>query len=264
MPHGTGEKIIQEPVGGAADQRPLLQRLGPAGPLALLATFGPPVGLVTLAVFSGPVAGWLREHHTVGVLLYVVAFAVLAGFALLPTHIQCALAGYAFGLELGAPVVLLGIVGAAVIGYEVARRASGDRVLEVIDEKPRWRAVRDALVGVDARGHGFWRTLGIVTLVRIPPNSPFALTNLVMASVKVPRPAFLIGTVIGIAPRTLLAVYIGAGLQAFTKDAAVGKAAWVFWTGLGITLVVLAVVVLLAQRAINRLTKTTGNSEQSV
>jgi MFS family permease len=36
----------------------------------------------------------------------------------------------------------------------------------------------------------------IVTLVRLPPNSPFAITNLVLASAGVPRPVYLLGTAI--------------------------------------------------------------------
>jgi uncharacterized membrane protein YdjX (TVP38/TMEM64 family) len=247
----------------APKQPSLIERLGPAGPLGLLSVAGPPLGLYLLFRYRAEVATWLESQQSLGVALYIAGFVILAGLALLPTHIQCVLAGYVFHWTVAVPAVLSGILGAAVIGYQIARRASGERVLKIIEEKPRWRAVRDALVGVDSQGHGFWRTAGIVALVRVPPNSPFALTNLVMASVRVPRLAFLLGTVVGIAPRTLLAVYIGAGLQALSAEE-LKKSGAMFWAGLVMTAVVFVVVVVVAQRAVAHMTKAPGSSEHIV
>jgi uncharacterized membrane protein YdjX (TVP38/TMEM64 family) len=238
--------------------RTFFQRLGPAGPVALVFLFGPPLGLLTLGLYAGTVAEWFRSHGEPGLILYVVLFAVLAGTGLLPTHIQCALAGYAFGIVDGSAVTMVGILGASVIGYEIARRASGDRVLQLLAEKPKWRALRDALVG-DGAGHGFWKTLGLVTLVRIPPNSPFALTNLLLASVKVARAPFLLGTVIGIAPRAILAVYVGASIatmqRSFSKESlSEGGMPQMFYIGLGVTIVVVVAIVWIAQRTLKRIT----------
>lgn len=234
----------------------VMRRLGATKFLAVGALVGPPLGLVALIVWGGEIGLYLRGQGDLGLVMYVVAFMVLAGLALLPTYIQSGLGGFAFGLTLGIPASLMGFAGGAVIGYEVARRVSGDRVQRLVEEKPRWKAVRDALVG-DGSGHGFWKTLGMVALLRLPPNSPFALTNLVMASVKVPRLPFILGTLIGMAPRTSIAVVIGAGLkESFSKDALdEAKPAWVWPVSIGVTLVIVVVIGLIADRAIKRVTR---------
>jgi uncharacterized membrane protein YdjX (TVP38/TMEM64 family) len=184
------------------------RRLGPAGFLAIIAATLPPLGGFVLIGLSGSyVAPFLRSHPNAGPFMYAGGFALLAGFALLPTYAQSLLGGWAFGFRTGLTFALVGFGGASLIAYVVARKASGDHVIKLIDEHPKWRAVYDALLG-----RGFWRTLGIVTLVRIPPNSPFALTNLLMATVRVPVVPYLIGTLLGMAPRTAAVVYFGSGL----------------------------------------------------
>ncbi len=193
--------------------------------------------------------------------MYSIAFALLGGFALLPTYAQSALGGFAFGVAWGIPAALLGFVGGAVIGYEIARRASGDRVMKLLNEKPQWRAVRDALAGpTRADGlpskHPFLRTFGLVALLRLPPNSPFAITNLVMASVQVPRWPYILGTLVGMAPRTAAAVIIGAGVQEFTKEKVVGAVpTWAIMVGIILMIVALGVVGLLANKVIAKVTK---------
>ncbi len=206
------------------------------------------------------ISAWLKSHGHLGLTAYIVAFAVLAGIALLPTYAQSALGGFAFGITLGLPAALLGFGGGAIIGYEIASRASGQRVEKIIAEKPRWKAVRDAFAGPrdadgTARPHGFWKTLGMVTLFRIPPNSPFALMNFVMASVHVPRLPFVLGTMLGMAPRSAAAVVIGAGVKSMTKDeleSAMPR--WVWIVGVILTLAVVVLVCWLANRAVKKIT----------
>lgn len=233
---------------------PLLTRLGPAGLLGIGALALPPLGGVVLITYMATVSEWLRSHASTGILIYAAAFVVLAGLALLPTYAQAALGGYAFGWQLGLPAALIGFVGGAWLGYEIARRASGRRVEDVIAEKPKWQAIRDALVR-DREARSFWKTTGMVALLRCPPNSPFALTNLVMASVKVPRAPFLLGTLIGMTPRTAAAVAIGSTVERFTRDSLEQAAPkWLWGAGLGVTLVVVFIVAMIADRAVRRIT----------
>lgn len=237
-----------------ANKPSLLTRLGPAGLLGIGALVLPPLGGFALIAYMGSVSEWLRSHAGAGVAIYAGAFVVLAGLALLPTYAQAALGGYAFGWQMGLPAALVGFVGGAWLGYEIARRASGERVERVVAEKPKWQAIRDALVR-DRGAGSFWKTTGMVALLRCPPNSPFALTNLVMASVKVPRGPFLLGTLIGMTPRTAAAVAIGSTFEAFTRESlnqATPK--WLWAAGLGVTLVVVAVVAVIADRAVRRIT----------
>lgn len=225
-------------------------RFGLAAPLALLSLVMPPLGGGLLIAYMKTIAEYLRSHAESGPWLYATAFATLAGLALLPTYAQSALGGFAFGVTIGFVAALAGFVGGAIIGYEVARRASGDKVMQTIESKPQWKAVREAFVS--GQVNGFWKNLGMVALLRVPPNSPFALTNLVMASVKVPRAAFVVGTLIGMAPRTAAAVWVGS--QAAELTGLSERPRWMVVVGIIVSIVVLGVVGLIADRAIKRVT----------
>ncbi len=180
------------------------RKLGPAGWLGVVWAALPLLGSILLFANYDAVSTWLVGLGSTGLAIYVGGFVVLAGVGLLPTFLQAALGGACFGLAVGTPAALVGFTGAALIGYGLARFASGDRVEKVLSENTKWSAVRDALIG-----EGFWKTLMIVTLVRVPPNSPFALTNLVLSASGTRLPAYALGTLIGMAPRTAAAVYIG-------------------------------------------------------
>ncbi len=229
----------------------IFEKLGLAGWLAVVASVMPALGGFALLGTLGVVGPWLRGHEVIGVVLYVSAFALFAGLALLPTYAQAVLGGWAFGFAGGLPAALLGFFGGSLIGYEVGRRASGDRVMKLLEEHPKWKAVRDALVGGE-QGAGFWRTLGIVTLVRIPPNSPFALTNLVLSSVRVPRVAYALGTLVGMAPRTAVAVFLASEIEGSLSRDAIPRPWWFWVSAVGVSVAVLGILYLIANRALAR------------
>ncbi len=235
------------PVSGPRDVKTVLRRLGPVAPLAVIAASFPAIGgfvLLGSLKWSGP---WLQSHGETGILLYVLGFAVLAGLALLPTYAQAVLAGWAFGLTTGTVAALGGILGAASIGYVIARRASGNRVVQLVEEQPKWKAVYDTMIR-----SGTAKALLIVTLLRVPPNSPFAITNLVMAACRVRPLTYLLGTLLGIAPRTVVAVLIGA--TGSELDFSKSSQTWFFVGGIVTLLVVVGIIGVMANRAIARVT----------
>lgn len=219
--------------------------------LGIVAAFMPAIGGFLILAYADTLGTWLKSHGVSGVLIYAAAFAVLSGLALLPTYAQAFLGGWAFAFSWAFPAAMAGFLGGSLIGYEVARGASGDRVEKIVEEKPKLLAVRNALVG-----RGFWPTLGIVTLLRLPPNSPFAITNLVMASVQVARLPFILGTLIGMAPRTAAAVFIGGLFRDMTAGEALkgDKPWWAYAVAGGTALVVLVIIGAIAKRAIDRVT----------
>ncbi len=223
------------------------RRLGPMGPMAIIAASLPAIGGFVVLGTMGPMGAWLRDHGSLGVAVFIAAFAVLAGLALLPTYAQSVLAGWAFGLATGSTAAMAGITGASLIGYLVARRGAGDRFVKLIDEQPKWRAVYDALI---RSGPG--RALLTVTLLRIPHNSPFAITNLVMAACRVSPWVYIVGTVIGIAPRTVLAVYLGA--RARHTDFAMPHERWLYIVWVAGAVLALAVIGVIANHAVKRVT----------
>lgn len=236
-----------------------IKRLGPASVLAAGAAFLPPLGGFLLLAKINTVGEWLRSHEHEGIAMYITGFAILAGLAILPTYASAILGGWAFGFAIGFPAALCGFLGGALIAYGVCRPTAGDRVEKIIAEKPKWKAVRDALVGGSAL-----KTLGIVTLLRVPPNSPFALTNLVLSSVKVPLWIFLLGTLVGMAPRTAVAVFIASKLQnQLASEVAEQRPWWIIAAGIVLSLVVLGVVGLIAQKALAKMTEQAGSSGNS-
>ncbi len=183
-------------------------RLGRLGPAAAATAFLPPIGSLILLGTMNQSAQWLQSHGVVGVLVFVAAFSVFGGFALLPTYAPSVLGGWAFGIASGLVATLAGFVGASAIGFAIARHLSGNRLLQVLDEYPRGQTLHRALLA------GSWRrTLLVVTLLRVPPNGPFAMTNLLLAATGVRWGPYLIGSLLGLTPRVAAAVIVGASLS---------------------------------------------------
>ena len=109
--------------------------------------------------------------------------------------------------------------------------------------------MREALAG-----GGFWKTLGLVILLRLPINSPFAVTNLVMASVRIPMPTYVLGTIIGIAPRTGIVVYLAAQIQDALEEGGPAKPRFLIFGSIAIVIVAVMVIGHMANQAIAKAT----------
>lgn len=244
---------------GEGTNRSIVSELGPTGVLAAVASFMPAIAGIFLLANIGDAADWLKSHGQTGIAVYVGCFALLSGLALLPTYAQAVLGGYAFGMMLGVPAALAGFVGGAVIAYEIGARTSGERVERLISRKPKWKAVRDALVGSRNEGD-LLKSIGTVSLLRLPPNSPFALMNLLLSAVKVPRLAYLVGTCIGMAPRTAAAVAIGAGIKEALTRESIDRAMprWMIIAGIAVTVAIALIIGSIANRAIKRVSERAG------
>jgi uncharacterized membrane protein YdjX (TVP38/TMEM64 family) len=220
--------------------------LGQLGPLAMAATLLPPLGTAVLIGTIQQSSAWLRAHDVVGLVVFVTAFAVCGGCALLPTYTPALVGGWAFGLWTGLAASLAGFAGAAAIGFALARRLSGDQLVDLLQRHPRGLAIHDAFVR-----RGFLKALTVVILVRLPPNSPFALSTVVLAASRVRLAPFLAGTVVGIAPRVLAAVVVGAGLAQL--DLAHPERSGHLLMGIATTVAVVAALGWMAGRALGRM-----------
>lgn len=232
----------------------VLRRLGPAAVLGGLWAVFPAIGGLTLLYYINDISLFLRENEMLGLAMYVVIFIFSAGLGALPTYSQALLAGYAFGIVEGFSAALVGFCGASIVGYFVARTVARARMEVEIQSHPKAKAVRDSLVG-----RGFWSTLGIVTLFRIPPNSPFALTNLALTGAGVRLPVYVIGTVLGLAPRTFAAVYLAAqfaeqrGASAVAREMAkADKPGWWLPVNIAAVIIVMIIIGAIAKRALEK------------
>lgn len=205
------------------------------------------VGFLLLA-FLGEVSDFYKglidsRGVWIAIAVYAVVFGVTAGSGILPTYAQAILGGWVFGLAMGTTGAMIGILLGTAFGHQVARLVSGARVEAIIEKRPRVAAVRDALV--DA---GLLRSSGIVALLRLSPNSPFALTNLVLGGTRTSLLATLVGTALGMLPRTALAAGVAAAAAADgSRDLVeVVKERGPVFTVIGLLLLVVSVAIIAA------------------
>jgi len=238
------------PSSSSPPRRPLAG-LGTTGALAVAwAAFPALLGFLLLANIDGA-AQWLNAHGAIAPAIYALAFMIAAGLGLLPTYAQAVLGGWVFGFALGFPLALLGFTGGSIIGYFVTRLVSRDRVQNAIAHHPRAAVIRKALLG-----GSFLKTLGLITLVRVPPNSPFSLTNLALAGAGTPLRLYTLGTLLGMAPRTAIVTGFAAAaaatgsadLQGFVRE----RGTLTLIIGVVVLIAVLAILSAVANSALRR------------
>jgi uncharacterized membrane protein YdjX (TVP38/TMEM64 family) len=223
------------------------RRLGAAGPLSLLTFVLPPVGSFILLGSVSRLAPWLRAHPGEGLVVYLVGATVLAALAFLPTFACAIVGGWTLGFGIGFTASLAAFCAAAMLAYEINRRAAGDRVDGLVRQRPKWEAIRVALLN-----SGFGRAVWIITLLRLPPLSPFAPFNFLLGATKTRRGAYFLGTMIGMAPRTAVAAW--AASRASQLDFQNRGQTWTFFAGLAAALLSIAIVGHLANQAVRRAT----------
>jgi len=152
---------------------------------------------ITLLTQVGAASNWLHAHPDIAVATCIAVLAFTTGFGLLPPYVQSIIAGWTFGAVMGTGAVLIGLLGGATIGFFVARMLSGDALMRMISANPRAKAIHHALVEAKQR-----RTFLLILLLRLPPNSPFALFNLAMGAARVRYGPMIAATAIGMLPRT--------------------------------------------------------------
>jgi uncharacterized membrane protein YdjX (TVP38/TMEM64 family) len=228
--------------------REFFHQIGPAGPVALIATVMPLLGALVLTAVARPVVHWLHLHGAGGVIVFIAAFSLLAGFALVPTYVNSILGGWTFKFTVGFPAVMAGLLGAAAISYLVAHRIVGHRVSNAIHQHPRWQVVRDALIG----GSNL-KVMGIITLLRLSPLLPFETSNVLLASCEVRLLPFLLGTAIGVAPRTAAMVFLAARMHKL--ELAAPGSRWLLIVSIIASLAVIAVLAIVSRHALARATR---------
>lgn len=238
------------------------RRLAPATALGVAWSLFPSIAGVILLLNMEPISLLLigdtgsTTQFIIGLGIYTVCFIILAGFGLLPTISQAVLAGYAFGFTIGLPAAMIGFGGAALIGYEVVKHLARDRIEQELDRSPKTSMVRHALLTASPT-----RAILIVTLLRASPSAPFALTNLVLVSLGVSRSVFLVGTMLGMLPRTLGAVLVGVSITNWTGE--YNQPRWVIAAGIAATVVLLIVVSKIAGSTLKKISISDSESVNS-
>ena len=152
---------------------------------------------------------WLGSEDFKAAAIFAASYAVLTGLGILPTYAATIVGGWVFGVELGFAACAAGYFGGSTIGFGISKLVCSDHVATWIDSRKRWRIIRKTILEENK-----WKATGIIALIRLSPSGPFAVTNLVLAACGAGWTEFLIGSSVGIAPRTLFACFIAASASA--------------------------------------------------
>ena len=231
-----------------------IRDLGYLTPVALVCTFMPIVGSTLLLMFIMPIGHWLRDNWEIGILVFLAGTLFFCGLALLPTNIIGIVSGWAFGFEVGLLVLMCGVIGSSFISFVINSRISGGHFPKVIEKYPRSTAIYKALLKEDLK-----KTTMIIILLRMSVIMPFALTNFLMAASRAPIRAFVIGTAVGMLPRSAAMVFIGSGLSEL--NLANGSETYLYLFGLVATIVSVAVIAVISRKALERLTREEASAE---
>lgn len=222
-----------------------IQQLARPTGVVLLSALIPALGSVVALTLAYRYDQALREGGPgVGVLL-LVGGALAVGCLLLPTNVLSLLCGWAFGMPVGLAVALSSATLGSPLGYVVGQRLAGPAVMRVVEQNAKGAAVCEAI----ARSSKL-RAFVLVCLLRLSPVVPYGSTNVLAALFKVPLLPFVMGTLLGLAPRAGAMVLIGAGLEQLESRES-GVSPWFLGIGLAATVLALVLMSWVAKRALS-------------
>lgn len=174
-----------------------------SGVLVLIALI---VGWFFLPVkeWSDSFQSWIEDLGAWGVLIFGVVYIVATVF-LVPVSVLTVVAGLAFGLVIGFPLVVVSATIGATLAFLVARYLVHKRVESLLAKRPTFKAVNAAVTEAG------WKIIG---LLRLSPLLPFNLQNYFYGVTDVKLVQYVPATFVGIMPGTLLYVYLGAAGKA--------------------------------------------------
>ena len=166
---------------------------------------------LTAAVLSGvtpsaTMVSDLAQHAGVFAPMVIVAGTALLLNSMVPRTVVAAAAGAVFGAAEGAVYVLAGALLGAVMAFGTGRILGRD----FVRSRARGAAVDRALQR---------RALLGVLVLRLLPIAPFGLVSYALGATGVGVGAYTLGTLLGIAPGTVLYAVIGANAVAPTSPA---------------------------------------------
>lgn len=182
--------------------------LGPLAPLMLFSVLAPGLGALALI---GTSTTWYPLLSALGLEklpVYLVLGVLLAGLSLVPTHAVSLVGGMVFGVILGPTYALLAVVGASYLSYVVIRSLVKDTSYQALLRQPKAEKIYQELMVKSG-----YRAVLFIALIRLSPVMPFAATNVILAAAKVKASYYIIGSLIGLAPRIILVAAAGAGLS---------------------------------------------------
>ncbi|MEC7956090.1 MAG: TVP38/TMEM64 family protein [Pseudomonadota bacterium] len=200
-----------------------------------------PVADALLLLFN-----WVDENRSISWLVFII-FYVMATVLVLPGSLLTLAAGFLFGLGYGFAIVSLASTLGATCAFLVGRFLARDWVAAKLQSQPRFSAL-DAAVGEQGAV--------VVLLTRLSPIFPFSLLNYGLGLTQVKLSHYVLASWAGMIPGTLLYVYLGSIASNLTSILAGDLAElpasnWLFYLGLGATLILTIAITRIATKALN-------------
>ncbi|HUO81737.1 MAG TPA: TVP38/TMEM64 family protein [Gammaproteobacteria bacterium] len=182
---------------------------------------------------------WIRHQGVRGGLVFAIVY-VAATVLLMPAWPLTVVAGLAYGVAVGFPLVLVSATVGATLAFLVSRHLLRAPVEKKVGEQALFRAVDRA---ISDRG---WRVVG---LLRLSPVVPFNVQNYLYGVTGIRFWHYVAATFVGMMPGTLMYVYFGAAGKAAIGGGAAdaGALKWTFFAAGFVATV--AVVVIITRRA---------------
>ncbi len=153
---------------------------------------------------------WIRGAGRLGIAVFVVAY-VLATVGFFPGSILTLGAGFAYGVGAGTAIVWIAANLGATLAFMLGRTLARNWVAMRVAANPRFAAI-DRAVARDG-----WK---IVLLTRLSPVFPFNLLNYAFGLTQVSLRDYVLGSVVGMIPGTVMYVYLGSLITNLSQLAA--------------------------------------------
>lgn len=146
---------------------------------------------------------WTSAHYILAVTLYLLIFIVMIAATIPGATILSLLAGFLFG-SVGILYAILGTTLGGLLLFYAVRLALGKSLQK---KPPKW---------LKKLGSGFRENAFIYLLIfRLIPIFPCWISNIAAGALEVPVGTFVLATVIGVAPASIIYVMAGRGLEKF-------------------------------------------------
>jgi uncharacterized membrane protein YdjX (TVP38/TMEM64 family) len=188
----------------------LFRETGRVGWLVLFSLFMPLIGAGLLFLNLSQVEELLQNRQSTDYLIFLFFTMLLVGASLVPSYIAGIVSGWLFGFYFGLLIGMGGIVLASLFGYWLSGLIISDKLFLKLGKFEKLKDFDTQMKNNKSR------LVSVISLMRLSPVFPFAMTNALMASIKVPLRYFLAGTMIGMVPRTAVAVLCGDKLLHLT------------------------------------------------